>query len=70
MRSLMMMIVSVAMLSSMLGCQRSWTHGVCDCDMDNHCFTRTPWPIARAAVMAPGEAIPAPATKLPDGKKL
>jgi hypothetical protein len=70
MRSLITMIVAVALLSSM-GCHHMWSHGVCDCENDNLCFTRTPWPIAPQATVTPaGEPIAPPVNKLPDGKKL
>ena len=69
MRTWMLLIVTIGLLSTSVGCKRIWTHGVCDCEMDNHCYTRTPWPIAPKTTTTPGEAIPGPA-KLPDGKKL
>jgi hypothetical protein len=50
-----------------MGCKSGHSHGVCDCDPDNHCYTRTPWPIAPGGPA--GEQVHPP-TKLPDGKKL
>jgi hypothetical protein len=67
MRTWMLMIVAVGLLTTLMGCKSGHSHGVCDCDPDNHCYTRTPWPIAPGGPA--GEQVHPP-TKLPDGKKL
>ena len=44
-------------------------HGICDCDIDDHCSMRAPWirfaPIGAAGYNTPVEAIPEPAAKDP-----
>jgi hypothetical protein len=46
------------------------THGVCDCDLDDHCYTRQPWihhpgiaPVSHALPIPHGEPAPLPKTK-------
>jgi hypothetical protein len=42
------------------------SHGVCDCALDDQCFTRAPWiQHAPAALGTPVEPIPLPAKELP-----
>lgn len=63
MRRAMLSLVAVGFLTVLAGCKITQAHGVCDCDIDNHCYTRTPWPIAGAPVVlpaVPAEPIPAP----------
>ncbi len=43
---------------AMVGCYS--THGVCDCDRDDHCAHRTPW-VEYSATPAPVIAAPLPA---------
>ena len=50
-------------------------HGICDCEYDDYCTSRSPWirvsasqPIQSAPTIPSSEPIPAPA-KLPDVKK-
>ena len=87
MRRMMVLLVAVSFLGALAGCRCSSgcgscggggagghainAHGVCDCEMDDHCFERAPWTrYAPPASATPSESIPIPATKLPDGKKL
>ncbi len=47
------------------GCHAGCTHGVCDCEFEDHCSSRTPW-VRHAPLVALGspiEAIPAPPAK-------
>jgi hypothetical protein len=70
MRRLMLLLVGVSLLSMLAGCHCFHTHGICDCEEDDHCSSRSPW----VHPMAPApESIPMPEptpAKLPDGKKL
>jgi hypothetical protein len=66
MRRLMLLLVGVSLLTTLAGCHCFFAHGVCDCEQDDHCSSRSPW--VRPAV--PAESIPEPLpAKLPDGKK-
>jgi len=53
---------------------RSHSHGICDCEHDDYCSSRTPWVrhgytgIATPASAPITEVIPAAPTKLPNGK--
>ena len=55
MRHLMLSLFVVSLLFSMAGCHTS--HGVCDCVIDDHCSSRSPW--IRLGGPVP-ESIPAP----------
>jgi hypothetical protein len=45
------------------GSDRSWSHGVCDCELDEYCRMRSPWVRTAPAVLGtPVESIPAPMT--------
>jgi hypothetical protein len=67
MRRLMLLVIAVGFFSSLAGCQcRSFSHGVCDCEYDNHCASRAPWlkdtpPVTSERIQPP--------TRLPDGTK-
>jgi hypothetical protein len=84
--NLMRYLVSFAalalVLGSLAGCKVSHAHGVCDCEFDDYCSSRSPWvrfgpagldvPVAAVPVTpAPGADFvpPAPAKSLPDLKK-
>ena len=70
MRRLMLLLVGVSLLTMLAGCNCFHSHGICDCEYDDHCASRSPW--IRPMAPAP-ESIPAPEPapmKLPDGKKL
>jgi hypothetical protein len=47
----------------------SWTHGVCDCTIDEYCMMRSPWIVTPAYATATTAVIPAtpPAKVLPKG---
>ena len=66
----LMLLVAVGILGSLAGCKLIHSHGVCDCEDDDHCYTRAPWIRLAPPTSAPTEAIPTPPTKMPDGKKL
>ncbi len=67
MRRWMLFFAVVVFVGSLAGCKcRSFSHGVCDCEIDNHCHTRAPW--TRNAPPMTGEIIAAP-SKMPEGKK-
>ena len=75
MRRTMLFLLAVSFLGSMTGCCLTQTHGMCDCDFEDHCSSRAPWtrygPQVAPQVAPTSEAIPAPipAKALPDGKK-
>jgi hypothetical protein len=80
MRRLLFMLVSVTLLTMLAGCQGIFhAHGVCDCEDDEYCSSRSPWvhgahmvPAIPLTTTLPAEAVPAPApmpAKLPDVKK-
>ena len=80
MRYLMLMAAFALLLTSMAGCHWSHAHGVCDCEFDDYCSSRSPWvrfgpgyeapPIdAIPAKALPGEFVAPPAKALPDVKK-
>jgi hypothetical protein len=69
MRRMMVFLVGVSLLSMLAGCNCFHSHGICDCEDDDHCSSRSPW--IRGNGMPAAESMPAPeALKLPDGKKL
>jgi hypothetical protein len=51
------------------GGRLSHAHGVCDCDSEDHCSSRSPWIRTNAGLAAPVAEPIAPPAKLPDGKK-
>jgi hypothetical protein len=62
-------VVAVGLLSSLAGCCHS-SHGICDCQYDNHCADRAPWILHGPVVSQPaGEVITIPPMKLPDAKR-
>ena len=67
MRRMMLILVALSFIGPLAGCRTS--HGVCDCEHDDHCSTRAPW-LGHGSVAPAGEMIVAPATALRDGKKL
>jgi hypothetical protein len=69
MRRLMLLLVAVSVLGTLSGCcGHSFSHGVCDCEQDNHCAERAPW--LQTAAPISGETINTAPAKLPEGKKL
>jgi hypothetical protein len=66
MRRLLFLLIACGLLGSVAGCNLTHTHGICDCDIDDHCLERAPW--LRTGVPSVGETVPLP-SKLPDGKK-
>jgi hypothetical protein len=69
MRHFMLLLVGVGLLSLLTGCCNCFhSHGICDCEEDDHCSSRSPWVHGSATGLpeAIGEPMPA---KLPDGKK-
>jgi hypothetical protein len=75
MRRLMSLLVASMFLASLAGCcchsqgcGRGFSQGICDCEADDHCLERAPW--LRFGAARESEAIQAPPTKMPDGKKL
>ena len=85
MRRFMLLLIAVGSLGSLVGCNscgrggcsglgggsgsHSVMHGICDCELDNHCRDRSPWVQMGVPVTQASEAVPAPPMKLPDGKK-
>ena len=67
-----LMTAALLVLGSLAGCSHQHSHGICDCEYDDYCASRSPW--VRGNVMAApvqtttGEKI-APPAKLPDVKK-
>ncbi|MCI0641808.1 MAG: hypothetical protein L0Y72_20510 [Gemmataceae bacterium] len=41
MRRLLFSLFALCFMGAMAGC--CTTHGVCDCDFEDHCSTRAPW---------------------------
>ena len=70
MRRMMMLVIAVGFLGSMAGCHWMHSHGICDCEVDDHCSTRSPWVRYALPISSSSEVIPNPPLKLPDGKKL
>ena len=72
MRRLMLILVALSFLGSMSGCKHACPHGMCDCEYDDHCATRSPWMRysgPSTSLAAPVEGIPAAAHAMPEGKK-
>ena len=79
MRRLILSLLGVSSLAIFAGCHtcspgcntglgghsRSTSHGVCDCEVDDHCSSLTPWVrLAPPVVLgAPVAAVPAPHAK-------
>ena len=52
-----------------LGSDACRSHGICDCEIDNHCATRSPWlHFSPVTLGTPVEALPSPLKELPKGK--
>ena len=73
MRTLIVSAVLV-LVGSLVGCCASHSHGICDCEFEDYCTSRSPW--VRGSVMAaPIGTAPIvvekvnPPSKLPDVKK-
>lgn len=54
---------------------RTHAHGICDCDHDDHCSSRSPWvrhghaaPVTHVVPAPVGETVPVAPKVLPDGK--
>jgi hypothetical protein len=45
------------------------THGVCDCEMDDHCSSRSPWIRNASPASPPAAEVVQPPANLPDGNK-
>jgi len=70
--------IAASVLVGLSGCHWMHSHGVCDCEFDDYCSSRTPWvrstgmppAIVNGTIPStPSEPIPAPApSKLPDVK--
>ena len=68
MRRMMLWLIAVGFLGSLAGCCNIMhSHGICDCEEDDHCATRQPW--VRCGAPTPAETIVTPPTKLPEKKK-
>jgi len=74
MRRVLFSLFATSLIGLAAGCCH--THGVCDCEVDDYCYTRQPY-IHQGGITAPlphysspsGEAIPAPrSTPMPVGK--
>jgi hypothetical protein len=64
-------VLGLFALGAFAGCHHTCTHGVCDCEMDDHCFTRAPW--VKYAAPPPGLGVPVetvPAPGLPPVKEM
>ena len=76
MRRTLFSLIAVGLLGT-LGCCHTHSHGICDCENDNHCESRAPWIqhggagtiIHSSANTTMPETVVVPPTKLPDGKK-
>jgi hypothetical protein len=68
MRRLMLLLVAWSFIGVLSGCHCVFTHGICDCDYDDHCASRSPW-IRTGMLATPVEAVPAPAKEMPSGPK-
>lgn len=71
--------IAASVLVGLSGCHWMHSHGVCDCEYDDYCTSRTPWvrstgmppPVVSSTPGPISEPIPAPApapSKLPDVK--
>jgi hypothetical protein len=59
MRRLMLSMLVVSALISMVGCQCIWTHGICDCEPDEYCSSRSPWIMHGSTAAVPSYTVPA-----------
>jgi hypothetical protein len=69
MRRMMFLLVAVSFLGSLAGCKLMHSHGVCDCEQDNHCADRAPWVRTGPPITMASEPIATPPTKTPDVPK-
>jgi hypothetical protein len=73
MRTLIVSAVLV-FLGSLVGCGHTHSHGICDCEFEDYCTSRSPW-VRGGVMVAPAGGAPvvvekvAPPSKLPDVKK-
>jgi len=59
----MLSIFVVGALISLVGCSNcNFTHGICDCQVDDYCTSRSPWLRYNSTPTDVVETIPAPAT--------
>jgi hypothetical protein len=70
---MLMLTAAAVILGSLVGCHSVCSHGICDCEYDDYCASRSPWMrgnvmVAPPGGVAPAERVPAP-SKLPDVKK-
>jgi hypothetical protein len=65
MRRLLFSALALSWLGLLTGCHCITSHGVCDCDIDDHCASRQPWVAmgAAPALGTPVEYAPAPLPK-------
>jgi hypothetical protein len=73
MRRLMFLMVALSFLGALSGCgcvfqPRMNMHGICDCEQDDHCASRSPW-IRYNTPAVPVETIPPPVKELPSAPK-
>jgi hypothetical protein len=67
MRRTLFSVLALGMLGLSVGCKTSSTHGVCDCEVDDHCATRQPW-VAHGPGAAPhGTSVGTLGAPLPTG---
>jgi hypothetical protein len=71
MRRVFLSVLSLSGLA-LVGCDHVCSHGVCDCDFDDHCSTRAPWVhmaghVAFGEHIGPVQATPIPAPEMPKG---
>ena len=59
------LIAAAMFLACLAGCKHSHSHGICDCELDDHCSSRSPWIRYSPALDPPVETAPAPAKALP-----
>jgi hypothetical protein len=78
MRRLFLSVLGLAGLG-LAGCHHVCSHGVCDCEIDDHCCTRAPWahcyggplPAALGVPIAPSGPIDLPSgPPMPSAKEL
>ena len=61
--------IVVGFLGSLAGCELIHSHGICDCEEDNHCAERSPWVQFAAPSTIVSEPIKTAPAKLPDTPK-
>ena len=74
MRRLMLILVALSFLGAMSGCKHACSHGMCDCEYDDYCSSRSPWIRYGGAPMVghvagPAETFAAPLPAAPEAKK-